>query len=63
MKDTVLKELAAKWERDAEPPNVEHTADDEQTKTANALTKGVRLGLGQCASDLKALIKLLGDGQ
>ena len=59
MKNSTLMELVAKWERDAKPPVVEDGG--ESAKLGNALAKGVRVGLGSAANDLKALILLLGN--
>ena len=49
MKEHILNELAAKWERDAAPPNCEDGSD------------GFRKGQAQCADQLRQLIKLLGE--
>ncbi len=59
MNDAVLKELAAKWLRDAKPPEVADGSDE--AKLGNALAKGVRMGLEKCAGDLLSIVKLLGD--
>jgi hypothetical protein len=59
MNDKVLKELASKWLRDAKPPEV--SDGSEEAKLGNALAKGVRIGLEECAGDLLSIIKLLGD--
>ena len=59
MKDVVLKELAAKWIRDAKPPEV--ISGHEDDKLSNALAKGMRLAVDGCASDLLQLMQLLGD--
>ena len=59
MNDTVLKELAAKWKRDAVPPEV--VDGSLEAKASNALAQGVRIGLEKCAGDLLSIIKLLGD--
>lgn len=59
MNNTVLKELAAKWKRDAVPPEV--VDGSLEAKTGNVLAHGVRIGLEKCAGDLLSIIKLLGD--
>ena len=59
MKDVVLKELAAKWRRDAKPPEV--MDGSPEAASSNALVKGVRVGMEKCASDLLQLMQLLGD--
>lgn len=61
MNEIVLKELAAKWARDAIQPNTEDGSPD--AALGNALGKGVRMGLNSCASDLLKLIELLGGGK
>ena len=55
MKEHILNELAAKWERDAAPPNCEDSSN-EATRAS-----GFRKGQAQCADQLRQLIKLLGD--
>ncbi len=59
MKDAVLLELAARWERDARPPEVED--GDPRAQVTNAEYKGERRSKGVCAEDLRALVRLLGD--
>ena len=59
MNDAVLKELAAKWKRDAVPP--ECVDGSPESKAGNALAHGVRIGLQKCSDDILALIKLMGD--
>ena len=59
MNDTVLKELATKWLRNAKPPEVSDGSPD--AAIGNAIAKGVRIGLEKCADDLLSIIKLLGD--
>ena len=59
MKEQILNELAAKWERDAVPPNCEDGS--ESAKIGNARADGFRKGQAQCADQLRQLIKLLGE--
>lgn len=57
MNANTLLELAAKWEKAAEPPQVENGAD---AKVENSAAAGRRNGLRTCAEDLRLLVKLLG---
>jgi hypothetical protein len=57
--EQTLKELAAKWDKDAIPPDC--IDGSEEAKLGNALAKGIRLGLETCARDLRILVKLLGE--
>lgn len=59
MNETVLKELASRWKRDARPPEV--VDGSPEAIASNALAKGMRFGLEKCADDLQSLIKLLGE--
>ena len=59
MKDAVLIELAARWEREAKPPNVENGSDDY--KIPNAVAKGRREGMRECADTLRSLVSMLGE--
>lgn len=59
MKDSVLLELAARWQADAEPPKISQGTVDpvEQAKAAHAL--GVRETKRECADGLRMLVQLL----
>ena len=57
--EQTLKELAAKWDKDAIPPDC--IDGSPEAKESNALAKGLRIGLEACARDLRILIKLLGE--
>lgn len=59
MKDAVLLELAARWERDATPPEVSDGSDE--AKIPNAKAQGERETLRMCADTLRSLIGMLGD--
>ena len=61
MKNVVLQELAAKWLRDAKPPEV--MDGSPEAAVSNALAKGMRLAMDGCASDLLQLMQLLGDDE
>ena len=61
MKSAILLELAARWERDARPPQCEDGAP--QAQLTNAEYKGERRAKGLCAEDLRALVRLLGDDE
>ena len=58
MKDTVLVELAAKWERDAAPPQCEDGSPESAARNAEA--HGRRQSLRECADGLRMLVQLLG---
>lgn len=58
MNASTLLELVAKWEKAAEPPQVENGA--EEAKVERAAEAGRRNGLRTCAEDLRLLVKLLG---
>jgi hypothetical protein len=58
MKDTVLLELATRWENDAKPPEVQDGADE--AKIRNAIDKGHRECKRECADTLRTLVKILG---
>lgn len=59
MKDSVLLELAAKWERDARPPEVQDGS--EEAKLRNATDAGLRIAMRNCSRQLRDLVELLGD--
>jgi hypothetical protein len=61
MKDAVLLEMAARWERDAKPPDVENGSED--AKIPNAFSAGERQGIRACADGLRMLVSLLGDSK
>ena len=58
MKDAVIFELAAKWERDATPPQCEDGSPEAVARNAEA--HGRRQGLHECADGLRMLVQLLG---
>ena len=57
MNEHVLLELAKKWEAVSKDPEI--VDGHEDAKLGNALSKGVRIGLAQAASELRLLVKLL----
>ena len=59
MKDSVLYELANRWDRDAEAPNCEDGSPEAQR--GNDVAKGIREGKRECADCLRSLIQLIGD--
>lgn len=59
MKDAILIELAARWERDAKAPECEDGHPD--AKVGNAEAHGRRQGLRECADGLRMLVGVLGD--
>lgn len=59
MKDAVLLELAARWERDAKPPDCEDGS--EAAKIPNAKARGEREAMRMCADTLRLLVQMLGD--
>jgi hypothetical protein len=61
MKDAVLMELAARWEKDAKTPEVQDGSED--ARLPNAKAQGVRETLRMCADSLRMLVDLLGDKQ
>jgi hypothetical protein len=61
MKSAILLELAARWERDARPPQCEDGAPEAQL--TNAQYKGERRAKGMCAEDLRVLVRVLGDDE
>ena len=60
MKDAVLLELAARWEREAKAPDCEDGG--ESAKVPNAIASGERRALRACADTLRTLVDMLGDG-
>lgn len=58
MKDAVLLELAARWEREAVEPQCEDGSPE--AAIGNAKAHGRRQGLRECADALRMLIRLLG---
>lgn len=60
MKDAVLLELAARWDREAETPETQDGA--EEAKIGNAKAQGERECRRECADTLRILIRMLGDG-
>ena len=59
MKDAVLLELAARWERDAKEPDC--CDGSESAKIPNAKAQGERETLRMCADTLRSLVQMLGD--
>ena len=59
MKDAILIELAARWERDAKCPQCEDGSPDAQV--GNALARGSREAKRECADGLRMLVSMLGD--
>lgn len=59
MKESCLRELIARWVKDATPPTCENGADD--AKIGNAKAEGFRQGMKKCATDLHQLVNILGD--
>lgn len=59
MKDAVLLELAARWERDAKAPDC--CDGSEAAKIPNAKAQGERETLRMCADTLRLLVQMLGD--
>jgi hypothetical protein len=58
MKDAILLELAARWDRDGKPPQVED--GDPRAQMTNAEYKGERSAKRECANTLRELIRMLG---
>jgi hypothetical protein len=59
MRDAVLVELTRRWEWDAREPVVEDGSPDGQI--GNAIAKGRREGMRECADMVRLLISLVGD--
>ena len=60
MKDAVLLELAARWEREAVAPDC--SDGSESAKAPNAIAQGERQALRACADTLRSLVQMLGEG-
>ena len=60
MKDAVLLELVARWEREAKAPECEDGS--EAAKIPNAIASGERRALRACADTLRMLVDMLGEG-
>ena len=58
MKDSILLELARRWDQEAATPLVQDGSPEAQL--GNALAKGRREGKRECADALRILIELLG---
>lgn len=58
MKDSILVELAARWDRDAANPHVEDGS--EEAKIRNAISRGERQAKRECADTIRALVQMLG---
>jgi hypothetical protein len=61
MKDAILVELAARWEREAQTPEV--SDGSEEARIGNAVEKGRREAKRECADGLKMLMSLIGDAR
>ena len=59
MKQELFEELAKKWERDGEEPDCMDGAPEAAER--NPRSAGYREGLRQAASDVTALIAILGE--
>jgi hypothetical protein len=59
MKDAILIELANRWDRD----RLKNTTEDgsKEAEIPNAVAKGHREGLRECADALRSLVNLLGE--
>ena len=58
MKDAVLLELVARWEREAVAPDCEDGSLEAQR--GNDIARGRREGLRECADALRMLISIIG---
>ena len=58
MKDAILIELAARWDRDAIAPQRESGYED--AKIGNAVSKGERQAKRECADTIRTLVQMLG---
>lgn len=58
MKDSILLELASRWERDAREPRVVDGGDE--AKISNAIAGCERQAKRECADALRMLVSLLG---
>lgn len=59
MKDAVLLELAARWEREAKTPDCEDGSDE--AKVSRAAGHAHRQALRACADTLRNLVQMLGE--
>lgn len=59
MRDSVILELAEKWEREAREPLCQNGS--EEAKIPNAIADGERRAQLKCANDIRALIALIGE--
>ena len=59
MKNSVLLELAKRWDSDAEEPTV--TNGSSEAVVSNSIAKGHREAKRECADTLRKLIDMLGD--
>lgn len=60
MKDSILLELAARWERDAKTPEI--TDGSQEAAIENAVARGHRECKRECADTIRTLISVLGEG-
>lgn len=58
MKDSILLELAHRWERDAQEPRAVNGSDE--ARIPNAVAQGERQAKRECADALRTLVQLLG---
>ena len=58
MKDAILIELAARWDRDAVAPQCEDGS--EEAKIRNAVNRGERQAKRECADTIRTLVQLVG---
>ena len=61
MKDSILIELASKWDRDANPSYPEDGSPS--AALSNAVEQGRRAGLRECAMSLRTVVKILGGNE
>ena len=59
MKESVLLELANRWDRDGQPPDVQDGSD--QAEIRNAVDRGHREAKRECADALRTLVIMLGE--
>jgi hypothetical protein len=61
MRDTIILELASRWEKDAKEPQCCDGSPEAQL--SNGRASGMREAKRECADTLRTLVELLGDRQ
>lgn len=61
MRDSILLELAARWEREAAPVATSAASQSNERDHGDAIGRGHREAKRECADTIRTLVKMLGE--